>query len=285
MLAVSTRVVLTLALGSACLHGQRLRVYSEFQRIMPDGTVLSVDRGASAREIISPAVPRNAWLTLRVAVEAPPGQPYYLYIGQNPEGAARYTIYREIYARSGDDWIADKLQKVEQPASATIAAGTKTQTYLLDVFVPPRTPAGRFRLEVQLNIGDHWIIYPLEIRVSEMAGSGRSDAYGWVPEPAARADAVVAGPLREYLCGAKSGGAAQPLDNIRAIALRNVLQDIAIAKGRAASETKEGVGQMLVKAAGFDSVENYCKSKDAPPKGAEWWMRARDYLYQGRPIH
>lgn len=285
MLAVSIRILLTLAVAGNCLYGQRLRVYTEFQRVTPDGAVAAADRGDRPREIISPAVPRNAWLTLRVVVEAPPGKQYYLYIGQNPEKMARAALYQETYTRVGDEWVADKLKKVDQPTGGLMAQGQKAQSYLLDVFIPPRTPAGRFRLEAQLNVGDHWIIYPMEVRVRDIAGSGRSDAYGWVPGPAARADAVATGPMREYLCGQKTGGADQPLDNVRAISLRNVLQDLEIARSREASETKAGVGAMLVKAAGYDSVETFCKSKDAAPRGAEWWMRARDYLYQGLPIH
>lgn len=276
---------MVLAAAGATLSGQNLRVYSEFQRVTPDGKVLTVDRVDRPREIISPAAPRNGWLTLRVVIEAPPATQYHLHLGQNPENTAQYTLYKELYTKIGEEWVADRVEKLPLPHSAMLQDGQQAQSYLVDVFVPPRTPQARFRLEAQLNVGAHWLIYPLEIRVRDVAGPGRFDVIGALPDPQARADAAISVPLREYLCGEKAPVAKQQLDTARAILLRNALQDLGIARWREKDETKPGVAGMLTRASGYSDLEGFCKARGPAPKGAEWWLRARDYLYQGVPIY
>lgn len=278
--------VLLAALG-ASLSGQRLSVLSEFQRVGPDGAVVKADRVPRPREIISPAVPRNGWLTLRIVVEAPKAVQYNLYIGQNPDNTAQYTLYQEQYTTVGDEWIPDKLKPVATPHGAMLTEGQKVQTYLLDIFIPPKTPSGRFRMEAQLNVGDHWVIYPMEIRVREMTAPGKAEARGTLAPVAGRADQYGEAPLRSYLCGGKAAAkeAAQPVETLRAVALRNAAQDVEIAMSREKAETHEGVGTMIAKAAGHADLDAMCKSKGPAPNGAEWWLKARDFLYQGVPIH
>ena len=276
---------MVLAAAGTSLSGQSVRVYSEFQRVAPDGKVVTADRVERSREIISPAAPKNGWLTLRVVIEAPAATQYHLHFGQNPENTAQYTLYKELYTKAGEEWVADRLEKLSPPHSAMLQEGQKAQTYLLDVFIPPRTPQARFRLEAQLNVGDRWIIYPLEIRVRDVAGPGKLEAKGALPDPQARADAALYGPLREYLCAEKAPAAKQPLETARAILLRNALQDLEIAKWREKDETKDGVAGMLTRASGYSDLATFCKSKAPAPRGSEWWLRARDYLYQGVPIY
>lgn len=285
---VSIRLPILLAALGASLSGQRLVVYSEFQRVTPDGTVVKADRVPRPREIISPAVPRNAWLTLRIVVEAPKSLQYNLYIGQNPDNTAKYTLYQEQYAMVGEEWIPDGIKPVATPHGAVLSEGQKVQSYLLDVFIPPKTPSGRFRMEAQLNVGERWVIYPMEIRVREMSGPGRVEARGALGPAAARADQPGEAVLRAYICGAKPAArepAAAPLETLRAVALRNAAQDVEIAKAREKAETHEGVGTMLAKAAGYADMDAMCRAKGPAPNGAEWWLRARDFLYQGVPIH
>lgn len=80
---------------------QTIRVYSEFQRIDPFGKVVAADAGAAVqpREILSPAVVRNAFASFHVAVTAPVGTEFTLYEGQNPEGSFRVSVYKEVFAR------------------------------------------------------------------------------------------------------------------------------------------------------------------------------------------
>jgi hypothetical protein len=42
---------------------------------------------------------------------------------------------------------------------------------------------------------------------------------------------------------------------------------------------------MLLKAAGLTDLPSFCAKKASPTTpGPEWWLKARDYLYQGRPV-
>src|SRR5438270_8816561 len=71
-------------LANAALHGQSLAVYSEFQRVDPFGQIVAVDRGPQPREILSPAAPRNGFVSFHIAVTGPPGLNYFLYIVTSP---------------------------------------------------------------------------------------------------------------------------------------------------------------------------------------------------------
>lgn len=277
----ATRCLLLLALLSAALSGQSVRVYSEFQRVGPDGEVIAADRAGTPREVISPAAPKNAYLTLRLVVEAPPGETYYLHLGQNPEQMVEFMLYQEQYQQEGQAWVPDRIEKVTLPHGAKLSEGQKAQTYLLDIFIPPKTPMTRIRIEVQLNVGERWIIYPMELRVRDRSGPGGGRPLGPVAAAKARADSSLVAPLREYICGdplSKSG--PLPIDTLRAIMIRNMRQDLAMARERE-KEEGAGVAAMLLKAGGWESADSFCKARIPAPRGVEWWLRARVYLYQG----
>jgi hypothetical protein len=279
------RTVALLALAGGALSAQNVRVYSEFVRVGPDGEVVAPDKVEKPREIISPAAQKNAFVTVRVAVEAPADTIYYIHLGQNPEKLVEMTLYQELYEPAGDGaFIPDKVQKVSLPHGAKLSEGQKVQTYLLDIFIPPKTPMTRIRLEVQLNVGDGWTIYPMELRVRDRTGPGGGRPLGPMPAVKARADAAILAPLREYVCSdplSKRGPVA--LDTARGLMLRNIRQDIAMARER---EKEEGAGvqAMLLKAGGWPSSEAFCQSKGLPANGPEWWLRVRNYLYQGLPV-
>ena len=95
---------------------QPLRVYSEFAKIDATGHVTAP---AEPREILSPAIARNAFSSFQVVVDVPRGTPYQLYIAQNPENAVEVTLYREN---------GEKLERVEQPVS-----GNSTQVFWMDL--------------------------------------------------------------------------------------------------------------------------------------------------------
>jgi len=73
---VSRAVVFLLLAGP--VHPQSLRVLSEFQRVDPFGDVVAVDRTVNPREILSPAVARNAFASFHVAVSVPEREPFEL---------------------------------------------------------------------------------------------------------------------------------------------------------------------------------------------------------------
>src|SRR5438445_5135906 len=88
------------------LAAQSLQVYSEFAKIDASGKVVTPEH---PREILSPAIARNAFTSFQVVVQVPKGTRFILYIGQNPEDAVRVTLYRE----SGE-----RLDPVNQPYEA-----------------------------------------------------------------------------------------------------------------------------------------------------------------------
>lgn len=272
--------MILLAAASIALSGQRLLVYSEFQRVKPDGEVVAADRVEHRREILSPAVLRNAYTTLRVVVESPPGQPYHLYVGQNPDDTVQCTLYQEEYTRVGAEWVPDKVRMVMLPHSAVLGTDQKVQTYLLDVWTPESTPAARFRLEVQLNVGDRWIIYPMEVRVMKEAGPGHTLPPEELPPLSPRVDEAVKDSACDFLQDTPAQGAGGMMGRTMAFLIRNVRQDLRLAQSR----PKADVQELFLRLSGFPAVDALCKGSQPAPAGAEWWLRVRDNFYQGLPV-
>ena len=72
-----------LCASAVLVSAQDVRVYSELTRIDPFGNVVKADRGDEPREILSPAVPRNAYSTFRVVISAAPGTEFTLHAGSS----------------------------------------------------------------------------------------------------------------------------------------------------------------------------------------------------------
>ena len=106
---------------------------------------------AEPREILSPAIARNAFSSFQVVVDVPRGTPYQLYVAQNPENAVEVTLYREN---------SEKLERVEQPVS-----GNSTQVFWMDLWTARDAPVARIKVEPQLHVNNDWVIYPMEARV------------------------------------------------------------------------------------------------------------------------
>jgi hypothetical protein len=129
---------------------QPLRLYSEFAKIDATGKVTAP---AEPREILSPAIARNAFSSFQVVVDVPRGTTYQLYVAQNPENAVEVTLYREN---------GDRLERVEQPVS-----GNSTQVFWMDLWTARDAPVARIKVEPQLHVNNDWVIYPMEARVME----------------------------------------------------------------------------------------------------------------------
>jgi len=142
---VKTAVFLLFAVAG---WAQPLRVYSEFAQIDASGKVTAP---AEPREILSPAIARNAFSSFQVVVDVPRGTAYQLYVAQNPENAVEVTLYREN---------GDKLERVPQPAS-----GTGTQVFWMDLWTARDAAVQRIKVEPQLRVNNDWVIYPIEARV------------------------------------------------------------------------------------------------------------------------
>lgn len=276
--------LLFLALAASLFpaSGQRILVYSEFQRVRPDGEVARADRVPARREILSPALPRNAYSTFRVAVEAPEAAPFTLHIAQNPENTVRATLYQEVYAKAGDEFLPDSTRPAAQPVTAALSPGQRVQTYLLDVFVPASAEPGRFRLELQLYASDRWTIYPMEMRI--VAASAPSA--GAAPRPSAlqaRADAPALDSLRAAYCAAPARpSSTTPLSAPAAFVARNAFQDILIAQSQQARTGRQAILDAILNAGAWPSLDAMCRLP--APAGAEWWLRFRAFLLQNLPV-
>lgn len=258
------------AVTGLTLPAQRLRIVSEFQRYMPSGEIVPEDKVERPREIISPAAARNAHLNFRIVVQLPAGCVYNLHIAQNPDGRMAAKLYQETYQQRGESWIPTALKEVPLSLGAEMRNQT-VQTYLLDLWAPSGIAPQRIRVEVQLNVEEDWTIVPVEVRVSNAIVSPLTQQWA---------------SLKDYACGAKElPSLRRPDDTLDWILFRNAQQDIALARGREKDETAGAVAATVARAAGFETREAFCVPNAAPPpRGAEWLLKARDYLIQGLAV-
>src|SRR5260221_8696333 len=143
---------LLLGLAGGFLAGQSVQVYSEFAQLSDSGEVVAPE---NPREILSPAVARNAFSTFQLAIQVPRGVKFLVYIGQNPDNAAKVTLYRRTRG---------KLEPVVVPYE-----GESSQVLWMDLWVEDNAPVRRVKIEPQVGIGGEWMIYPMEVRVTAAA--------------------------------------------------------------------------------------------------------------------
>jgi len=117
---------------------------------------VTADRSQPPREVLSPAVVRNAFASFHVVVTAPENESYFLAVQANPTDVLQWTLYEEK--------TPDALEEARPPYFGVIPAGQTTRSYLLDVWVPRDAPVGKVRLEVLVKVG-YWRIAPMEVRV------------------------------------------------------------------------------------------------------------------------
>ena len=136
------------------LLAQSVAVYSEFARIDPSGEVTAP---AQPREILSPAVARNAFTSFQVVVRVPKGTPYWLYIGENPMTPRKSRCIAAV---------GDRLEPVDLPYQ-----GESTQVFWLDLWLDRRRARAphqdRAAIEPDGSTPIGWLTYPMEVRVME----------------------------------------------------------------------------------------------------------------------
>jgi hypothetical protein len=229
-----------LLLSALPLLAQPLRVYSEFARIDPSGQVAAP---AEPREILSPALARNAFTSFQIVVQVGQGTHYRLYIGQNPENAVRIALYRE----SGD-----RLEPVAVPYD-----GDGTRIFWMDVWTAADAPVRRTKIEPQLSVDNDWVIYPMEARVVEAEVPEHKPLTG---------SALPIEVMRSYLCGNPGRPAASDPLSAASLHFRNAQQDVALAAKASKEELRRLFGR--------------CDA--APPHNPEWYLAIRDYLFRLR---
>jgi hypothetical protein len=250
----------------------------------PFGNVVSVDRTPQPREVLSPAVARNAFASFHIAATAPEREPFFVYVQTNPPDIFQITLYKELYVKTDAGWIPDVLEQVKLPAFDTLPylpqpiPGQNTVCYWMDIWVPAKTEVQRVRLEVLMKVGRGWIMYPMEVRVTPAVAPTIPVKKAALPPVTARADTAVYGPFRNFLCHAHEPGRKERL-SVRELIHRNAVQDLALAR------TLEGRGidlraEMLRRAGTADKKE-WCQSPGAAkPPGTEWFLRVRDVIYR-----
>jgi hypothetical protein len=237
----------TLLLGLTGIAGwAQVSVYSEFARIGASGDVIAPE---TPREILSPAVARNAFSAFQVVVQAEKGTQWRLFIGQNPENSFQVTLYRE----SGD-----RLERVDQPV-----ASEGTQIFWVDLWVDRGARVERVKVEPQLDIHNDWVIYPMEVRVMNAIVPD-----GPRPQTEARTPVEI---MREYVCQkAYVASELGPAMSTHGLRTRNAWQDLSLAGAAAGQGSKE-------------ELQHAFGACDAPDSAdPEWYLRIRDYLLRSR---
>jgi hypothetical protein len=254
---------------SGLVCAQEIQVYSEFRRLGADGQIIEADRAGKPREILSPAIPRNGFATFYLVVKGEPGKPYHVYLGENPEGILKTTLYR---VGTGS---ADTLEPVKLPVSGILAESTLI--FALDVWTPATAPVRRVRLEAQLNSGDRWIIYPLELRLQPAIIPLSPITFGQLAPPTAPSSDTAISALDPYLCG-KTHKATESGPSLRNLIRRNASQDVALAKKLEITHGKDKVRAGIMRALGVPDAPSWCgEHKMANP---EDYLRVRDFLYK-----
>jgi hypothetical protein len=230
---------LLLGIATGFLSGQSIQVYSEFAQLNDAGEVVAPE---NPREILSPAVWRNAFSSFQLAIQVPRGVKFLVYIGQNPDDAAKVTLYR----RDGG-----KLVPVVVPYE-----GVSSQVLWMDVWVGANAPVRRVKIEPQVGIGGDWVVYPMEVRVSEPV----------VPRAMVESTRTPLEIMRLYLC---QGRRFVTLDgvgvSVPSLHARNAQQDVELA-----AVGSDAVRQEIKRAMGG------CDGN--PPADPEFYLRVRDVL-------
>jgi hypothetical protein len=257
----------------------QVSIHSEFQRIDPFGEIVVMDRSSRPREILSPAVARNAYASFHLAITTTSRESYFLNLQTNPPNVARWTLYEQHFVQAGDAWIPDLLVEARYPFFGVMPnpdqriPGQTTRVYLLDLWVPSDIEENAFRLEVLAKAG-YVRVAPLEVRVLPVvvpATPAADKAYRLpgVEEPASAAARKV---LEAYLSGREVLGPDRP-EGVRAVIARNAVQDVALAMRLESRMGREQVRQAIR----ARLPKHHGPSHES---GAEWYLQVRDYLYR-----
>ncbi len=252
-------------IGSAA----EIRVFSELSRVNERGEVVAADRGMGTkpREILSPAVVRNAFASFHILVDAKATEKWSLYIGENPEKALKVSIYREEFAGG----VPVRLVAATQPVT-----GAGPAVIWLDLWVDEHAAVERVKIEPELQVDGaaDWITYPMEVRVlSTVARAGGSEGLR-VASPEASSDTSGLAALAAWLCQAKTVGVVvkDGPPTVSGFLVRNAAQD----SGMMPVSQDQDWLWLATKAA---DRKAWCKAPARPAgMGSEWYLRIRDRL-------
>jgi hypothetical protein len=272
-------------LPAAAAGPLEVRIYSDLKRIGPDGSVVEADSLGRPREIISPAVPRQAFTSFRIVVSAPAGKHYSLFLGENPENVLQTTLYQETWTQAGKSWIPDGLRKVTVPYQGMFPDPSlgpeqqSVQTFWLDVYAPSQAPIRRIRLEVQLNSGDDWIIYPMEVRVESLVSPKPDFISPALADVRLPASETAFQHLETYLCGVKQRHGASP-PNGRMFIFRNAQQDVVWARMIEKVQGRDATVAGILSTMGATDAKTWCEQRLQPRASydPESYWKVRNWL-------
>jgi len=235
-------ILLWLAAGAG--FAQTVQVYSEFAEINESGEVKAPE---NPREILSPAVARNAFSSFQLVVQVAPGVKFAAFVGQNPENAVKVTLYRRG---------ALKMEPVELPY-----VGEGPQVLWMDLWVAANALVRRVKIEPQVHIEGDWVIYPMEVRVMQQVTPDRPLPENGFAEPFEV--------MQAYLCGTKIRPLAGRITPGTELRFRNAQQDVALADA----------GSMAVREE-LKKTMGGCNAK--APADPEFYLRLRDLFFKPR---
>lgn len=265
---------------------QSVKLYSEFRRIGPEGRIVDPDDGGRPREILSPAVARNAYISFFMAVEAPPSGSFTLYVSENPEGGIKPTLYRVEYSKFGQHVLPDKLTKVPLPFVSPVSGLNWLQrhhAFWLDIWVPPNAPIRRMRVEVQMAYGTSWFIYPMEFRVQSIVIPSFDKPSGSLAAPAAPAQDTAALAMLNYICNRSEPG-SESVESVRHFIARNASQDVALARALEKIHGRQALEAGILHILATVDPKTLCNTKPSAftlgYEQAERYLGIRDFLYR-----
>jgi hypothetical protein len=261
------------------LPAQELYVKSEFLRTGADGKIISPDKTDRPREILSPALARNGFASYFLTANLPAGTEYSLDVGQNPEDSVRVVFYKQLYNPNG---VPDRLQKVDLPIQGK-SSKEENLTFWVDFWVDNNAPVRRLKIEVQLWVGDRWVLYPMEARIIPAQIPPFQLKFWGLPAPEARTDSAIISPWRDHLCRPLKNEFQPSETTIRLLQQRNIQQDVALAKKLGRDVTLKafvnaGIPPELA------LPDAWCAAPPDSWRGplpTEWYLKLRHHLYMG----
>ena len=190
--------------------------------------------------------------------------------------AVRVALYRQHYNPNG---VPDRLEKVTGVIEGKTTQ-VENQTFWVDFWVDANAPVQRIKIELQLWVGDRWVLYPMEARIVDARVPSFQPKFSVLPAPEARADLAMISPWRDYLCRPIASEFTPSETNIRLLQQRNVQQDVALARQKG----RDFVLSAFVRAGIPAEQAMASKWCELPVEqwrgelGTEWYMRVRDAL-------
>lgn len=227
--------------------------------------------GNNGREVLSPALPRQAWAVFHLIVSGPPGRPFQVHIGQNPEEFAKAELWRDN-------------EQLPLPFDSIIAPTGEDAVFRFRLWIDRDADVRRVKIEPQIHMDPAgWIIYPMEIRVVEatVPSGVRGQIFG-SPIPGLKAHFCAAPPAAPA-AGARavrSGSTkAAPASAAPAASLAftgtvpvTLAQDFALASRRESGEVRAAFERALGR-----PVSTWCQDS-VTPENPDWLLRFRDWL-------